>query len=482
MLKGVNYNSLNRIKYNVALNKRLKKLKARIGDRPIVLDQSLNQIAILENSFDVILDQEVGGLDELTLSVPMDDSKRHLIANESHLLMFDTIYVIREISDFKKSRTTEIFAEALWYDLQYADILTVTEWENMLAGTLISSVLEGTGWAVGVIELTNKRTLRVDISKNRLEVLSEVESLYGGELVFDTQAKTVGLVNPIGKNTGASISYNKNADDIEAYYDTRDLITKLYAYGKNDMTIADANDGIPYVEDFSYTSRVRVRTIKDERFTNPFHLKEVIEIALETLARPRASYTIKMAELSNRAGLEHEQFAIGGIVRVYDKELKLDINTRVMKWSYNVIEPHKTQLTLESKAKTISDLLTGVNDFGDRLDSGDSVDHSEMLDLSVFNYLLNSRADDGMSYWQSNGWDIDPVSGKSGGASFSAVGELGRDKEMYQTVYPSNHDSYSISFNAQANSVKVAEGGRVGVEVTVSYEDGSTDVKFISLT
>lgn len=480
-LNRVKYNVLTKMRYNTDYTGRLKELLTRLGPRPIVLDGDMRQLAILENSFDVVLEQEAGGMDELTFSLPMEDGNRSLISNEGHIQMFDTVYVIREIVDRKKSRITEVFAEALWYDLQYSEILTVTEWGSVPAGVVMADVLDGTGWKVGTVEIASRRTLKVDVSTNRLGVLSEVESLYNGELQFDTQAKTVGLLQPTGKEIGASIMYDKNADDIEAYYDTRDLITRIYAYGKNGLSIEDANDGIPYVEDYSYTNRLRVRTIKDERFTNPYHLKEVVETALQTMARPRASYTIKMAELSNRAGLEHEKFAIGGVVRIYDKELGLNLTTRIMKWKYNVIEPYRTELTLETKAKTLSDLLTGVDGSGDTFSSSEGVDKADMLDLSVYNYLLNSRADDGMAYWESNGWDIDPVNGSSGGASFKTTGELGKVKELYQTVYPSNHDNYAISFKAFTQGLKVGENGRVGVEVTVKYEDGSEDTKFISL-
>ena len=476
------YNGLSTVRYNTRSKVQLDRLVTRIGERPILLDQNLRQVAVLENSFDVILDQQVGGIDELTLSVPMDDSKRPLIANEALIQMFDTIYVIREVSDYKVKRVTEVFSEAIWYDLQYAEILDKTEWDSSRAGTVMADVLAGTGWTLGRVEINSMRTLKTDVSKNRLEVLGEIETLYGGELLFDTQARTVGLIKAGGEHTGASITYDKNASDIEAHYDTRDLVTKIYAFGKNDMTIADANNGIPYIEDYGYTNKVRVRTVRDERYTNPFHLRDVVREALDVLSKPTASYTVKMAELSSKSGLEHEKFFIGGIVRIYDKELNLDVNTRIMDWKYNVIDPNRSELTLENPAKTLSDLLTGVDSFGGQLESGDAVDRAELLDLSVFNYLLNSRADDGMAYWQSTGWEVDANSGSSGGASFKTTGELGRSKEISQTVYPSNHDSYAISFQAQANSVEVAEGGRVGVEVTVKYEDGSEETKFIPLS
>lgn len=480
-LSNAKYNTLNRVRYNSKPVKRLQYPTTRIGPRPIVLNQERQPVAVLENSFDVILSQEVAGMDEITFSLPSMDSKREFIQNENIVQMFDTLYVIREIVERKKDRVTEVYAEATWYDLQYADRVVETEFDTELASTIMASALEGTGWAVGTVEFTNRRSLTVEIDANRLELLGEIEELFGGELEFDTQAQLVHLRRPEGPHSGASIMFEKNAEDIEALYDTKDLITRLYIYGRNDMSIEDANDGIEYVENYQYSDLVRVRTYKDDRFSNPFHLKEVAENALETMSKPRASYTISMADLSSRAGLEHEEFAIGSVVRIYDDELGIDLETRIMSWDYNVIEPYNTTLTLESKAKTLSDLLAGEEGFGESFASGDSVDRSEMLDLSVFNYLLNSRADDGFSYWENNGWDIDPSSGSSGNASFKAVGTPGRRKELYQTIYPSNHDSYALSFRSRTRDLEVLNNGRVGVEVTIKYEDGTEEQQFIPL-
>jgi phage minor structural protein len=442
----------------------------------------MNQVAILDNCIEAKIEQEVASIDEITFSLPMRDSKRNYIVNEGYVQMFDTIYVIREIVDYKKSRITEVYAEAIWYDLQYQEPLTVLAWQEVKATVMLTDILKDTGWRIGTVEFTNSRSLTVSADTNRLEALRNVESLFEGELWFDTQAKTVSLKKPLGVFTGASITYDKNADDIEAHHDTKDLITKLYVYGKDGMTIADANSGKAYVENYSYTTTKRVRIMSDERYTNPFNLKEVADNAIAYLCKPRASYVVKMAELVSQAKLPHEAMFLGGTVRMYDKELNLDVETRIMKWTYNIIEPWRTELNLETKAKTLSDLLTGVDNYGDSFTSEDAVDKAEMLELSVFNYLMNSRADDDYAYWTNSGWVVDPANGYSGNASFKAVGELGREKALTQTVRPSTSDTYAISFRAYADNIVKGDTAQVGVEITVKYEDGTSDApKFISL-
>lgn len=104
-----------------------------------------------------------------------------------------------------------------------------------------------------------------------------------------------------------------------------------------------------------------------------------------------------VSELMTRSGLEHESFFMGGLVRVYDAELDLNVDVRILKWKVNVSELWNSEVTLESKAKSISELLTGTSSVEQFSVSGSSADYSN---LSVYNQLLNSRADDGFSHGQ----------------------------------------------------------------------------------
>ncbi|MGG3737245.1 phage tail spike protein [Aeribacillus pallidus] len=477
-LGRVRYNQLGRLKYN-SKGESIKPLYNRLpGARPIILDQNRKRLAVLENAEDIILEQEINGIDQLTFRLPWKDKKRVYLKNENLVQLVNSFYIIRRVSVRRSGFSPaeiEVYAEALWYDLQFAEPVSKARWESATPAEIISDLLDGTGWSVGNVTITRQRTLELEEGiTNRLKGLSELPDLFGGELHFNTDTMTVDFTEPIGRKSGASIVYSKNLEEVEAIYDTEELVTRLYLYGKNNMTIEDANNGIPYLEDFSYTNKVRVKVIKDERFTNPFHLKEKGEDALKVLARPRSSYILKAADLSALSGLSHEEFFLGDEIMVYDKELEIDVSVRIMRWKYNVVEPWNTELQLESKQPSLTDLLTGVQEGTSFLQSEDTVDRSEMLNLHVFNYLLNSRADDGFNYWTNNGWEIDPVNGYSGNASFKATAQPGVTKSLKQTVYPSHRDSYSISMRVSTENLKVGTG-RVGVYIRIKYADGTED-------
>mgnify|MGYP001430053346 CR=1 FL=1 len=483
----VRYNQLGRIKYNSRGARKVKPLFNRLAQaRPVVLDQNRRRLAVLENAEEIILSQRTGAEeDTLTFEIPFNDPKRKYIENENIIQLVDQEYYIRTVTDIEREgegTVTSVYCEAIWYDLRKSDPLEVTVWEDATPREVMEDVLAGTEWSVGRVEIVNGRNLQVDEDlNNRLRVLHEVAEVWGGELQFDVRNREVNLMRDEGEPIGVAVVKGKNMREIEVNWSTEDLYTRIYPYGRNRMTIEDANDGVPYVENYQFTDRVLVLSFMDERFTNPFHLKQKAEEILEQLSKPRPNFVIKAADLSEMSGLSHEKFKLGGRIRVYHEELGVEVETRILYWDYNVKEPWETVIELSAVQPGLSDLLSDLENVTYGLRSEDTVDRQDMMELMVFNYLLNSRAEDGFNYWQNDGFEIDANNGVSSNTSFKCVGEFGVTKRMSQVVYPSDRNQFTISFQASAENVEVRSGGRVGVEITIEYDDGSKEKTFIPL-
>lgn len=474
------YNLLGRTKYNSRLVETSKQLYNKLaGALLVVYDQDGNRLGVLENADEPILEQEVGSVDILTFELPFNDSKAKYVENENIIELVNSRYVIRRVNKKRSGKDLfmEVYCEATWYDLQQAEPMETWEWVNATPREMLTDMLAGTDWYVGEVEIDARRNLSLQEGLiNRLKAMKELPGIFDGELVFNTNNNTVDFVEPVGRESGAAIVYRKNMDEIEHEYSTEEITTKLFLYGKDNMTIQDAHpENKPFIENYEFTKKTRVTIMKDERFTNPYHLYDKGVNALNILSKPTGSYVIKMSDLSMMTGLSHEEFFLGDSVWVYDKELDINARNRIMKWKYNVKRPWDTEIELENKRPTLSDLLTGVQEGSGFLHSEDAVERDEMLNLNVFNYLLNSRAEDGFNYWSNQGWEIDPVNGYAGNSSFKATSEPGTNKELTQTVYPSHRDAYAISFRANTQNIRVGSGGRVGVQIKVKYEDGTED-------
>ena len=451
--------------------------------RPVVLDKNGAWEAVLENAFDIVVTSEVNGADTMEFYLPFHDPKRASLDNEKQVQIVNDVYRIRTLTDTKDTDgriVTQVYAEAAFYDLSFSEEKAETDFNADTAEAPMRHALSGTGWAVGTVTVSTKRTWTCS-EKNALSILRATQNIHGGDLIFDCANRLVHLLTFGGKDSGALFAYRKNLKSIQRVVDTRSLVTRLYAYGKDGMTFASINNGREYVEDFSYTSEVRISTLDCSNFTNPYQMLEFAEMRLAQYAKPRISYVLSAMDLSALTGYEHEAWDLGDIVTVDDKDLNLSVKTRVVRRQYNLQEPWKTVLELSTTLRELGDSSAQWDKAADMLASTDVIDRQEVKDLVPFNHLRNSRADSGMNYWLNSGFEVDVANGVSGTACFKAVGVSGMTKSLAQTVYPASRSSYTFSAQIASEDLKKGPNGQVGIEVVFEYEDGSTETRFIDL-
>lgn len=452
--------------------------------RPVVLDDNGAWEAILENAYDIIVTGEINGEDTLTFSIPFRDSKRKYLENEKKIQIVDDVYKVRTITDVKDSTgntVTQVYAEAEFYDLTFSVRKEEKKFDAEMADVAMAYALADTEWSVGTVNVTSKRTW-TSSEKNALSILRSVANLHGGDLVFDCPNRLVHLLTVNGKDSGALFAYKKNMKSIERVVDTRSLVTRLYAVGANGMTFADINNGKAYLEDFTYSKEVRITTLDCSSFTNPYQMKEYTAMRLAEYCKPAVSYVLNAMDLSVLTGYEHEAWNLGDYVRVEDKDLGLSVTTRIVRREYNLQEPWNTVLELSTTLKNLGSSVSSIDTIADALEGTGMVSNNDIRELVPFNHLRNSRADDGLAYWVSSGFEADGENGASGTASFRAEGVAGMTKSLYQTVYPSNRSSYTLSAQiASENLKKLSDNAQVGIEVVIEYEDGSTETRFIDL-
>ena len=452
--------------------------------RPVVLDSNGAWEAVLENAYDIIVTGEINGEDTLSFKIPYRDSKRKYIDSEKKIQIVDDVYKIRTVTDSKDTSgnsVTEVYAEAEFYDLTFSVRKEERTFDAEYPETAMRYALSGTEWSVGTVNVRTKRTW-TSTEKNALSILRNVADLHGGDLVFDCPNRLVHLLTVSGKDSGALFAYRKNMKSIERIVDTRSLVTRLYAYGKDGLTFADINGGKPYVEDYSYTKDIRISTLDCSSFTNPYQMKEYTEMRLAQYAKPSISYVLNAMDLSVLTGYEHEAWELGDYVRVEDKELGLSVTTRVVRREYNLQEPWNTVLELSTTLKNLGSSASEWDNAADALEGTSMVSNDDIREMVPFNLLRNSRADDGLAYWVNSGFEADGENGASGTASFKCVGTAGMTKSMAQTVYPANRDSYTLSVQIASEDLeKLSDSSQVGIEVVIEYEDGSTESRFIDL-
>lgn len=452
--------------------------------RPVILNRNGAWEAVLENAYNIVVTSEINGEDTLSFMIPYRDTKRMFIDSEKKIQIVDDIYKVRTMTDTKDSAgnlATEVYAEAEFYDLTFSVRKEERKFDAETAEVAMAYALEGTEWSVGTVNVRTKRTW-TSIEKNTLSILRSVADLHGGDLVFDCPNRLVHLLTVYGTDSGALFAYKKNMKSIKRVVDTRSLVTRLYAIGGDGLTFADINSGKAYVEDFTYSSEIRISTLDCSSFTNPYQMKEYTEMRLAQYAKPNISYVLNAMDLSVLTGYEHEAWSLGDYVHVEDKDLGLSVTTRVIRREYNLQEPWNTVLELSTTLKNLGSSASQWDNVADSLEGTSMVTNNDIREMVPFNHLRNSRGDDGMAYWVNSGFESDGDNGVSGSASFKATGVAGMTKSMAQSVYPANRSSYTLSAQiASENLEKLSNDSQVGIEVVIEYEDGTTETRFIDL-
>ncbi|MGF7143219.1 phage minor structural protein [Anaerotaenia torta] len=451
--------------------------------RPIVLDTSGAWEAVLENAYDILVTDEINGSDTLEFKLPFRDPKRSYLDNEKQVQVAGDIYRIRTLTDDKGSDgrvVTQVYAEAAFYDLSFSVEKEPQEYNAETAEAPMSYALLGTGWSLGTITVATRRTWTCS-ETSALAILRAAADIHGGDLIFDSANREVSLLTFSGKDSGALFSYRKNMKSIKRVVDTRSLVTRLYAIGKDGITFASINDGKPYVEDYTYSADLRISTLDLSSFTNPYQMLEFTQMRLAEYAKPRVSYVLSAMDLSVLTGYEHEAWDLGDTVLVQDKELNLTIRTRVIRREYNLQEPWKTVIELSTKLRELGDSTAAWDKAADMLSQVDVLDRREIKDMVPFNHMLNSRADNSLAYWLNSGFEVDTENGVSGTACFKAVGVSDMTKSLSQTIYPANRSSYTFSAQIASEDLEKGPNGQVGIQVIFEYEDGSTETRFIDL-
>ena len=167
-------------------------------------------------------------------------------------------YIIKEITDASDENgdAKTVKCGSLTFELGDKSIRGY-EVVSYHAKQVMNDLLADTLWNIGYIDpdfqLTN-RSFSFD-GQSVLDAIYSVAETYNAIVRFDTNKRTVDLIKPelFGNKLGLTLSYSKYVKTMNITSDTNNMVTRLKAFGQDDMGIQNVNPtGQNYIEDFSY--------------------------------------------------------------------------------------------------------------------------------------------------------------------------------------------------------------------------------------
>ncbi|MFD0588657.1 phage tail spike protein [Paenibacillus sp. GCM10027627] len=333
------------------------KFRSRLEVHSVINGQPAKQI--LAAASDVCVRENLNGQYYVTFSYPRlpDDKDRYDALVEENEVRFPNgvergqHFVIKSVHEERRGLRIykQVEAHHVAFNLghyfldNYIDFAAAQPPETLLSmignGTPYTMAVEGTFTNQDVFEFGEKR---------KYELLTEVRSLYNGELSFDNTNIT--LTTRKGGNYGVEIRYKKNLTGIVRKSQSMERITRLYGYGKNGLTIEGYGGRATKYIDSQYADPGHLfeGSVDFPEIDDQGRLLAAMQKHLATVELPKVSYEIDFVELEKvSADFRGEAIrSVGDTITVIDESMGYRFDARVTDYERYPFEPKRGRVVL----------------------------------------------------------------------------------------------------------------------------------------
>lgn len=324
-------------------------------------------------------------------------------------------------------------------------------YEKGSAGYALYAVLHGTDWSVGTVDVDGTFDLETD-KKSVLENIKAIQSLWGGILIFDSLERKIHLRSEelYRPYNGFGVRFRFNETGLERSVN-RNIINRLYVYGKDNLNISASNGGKEYLEDYSYTSTPLCGVMVNNDITNAGDLIVWGKRELEKVCKPRVTLKISLIDRSQLEG--GVSFEVSDIIDVADEELSAEkYQARVTEKISNFFQPWECTVTLGDEKEVFAAKIKYA------LENADKVNN--LLDL--FNRI--SSDDINMSGTKQSMTSYVQLTNEALEAGFKVIGVDGYERTGKTKISVDGIDVYNggIIVRDRQNDVKIYMDGQTG--------------------
>lgn len=272
-----------------------------------IIDSANLTLAILDNVTSPIISEEINREYKFSFTTVIDNSKSSYVNYQNKVEVendyFNIVYTEEERT--QDGLFINVDCEHVSYDLLSANFtagFTATGLFSAVATTLLS----GTGFSIGTVEITASETISVNESTNARYLLLQLASLYNGELQFDKYS--INLLSRRGADRGVQFRYRKNLVGVKRMVDNRKKVAGL----------------------------------------------------------PTISYSVDVAELEfeeeyiNKGYADLEHYELGDTIKVIDEDLNLDVSLRIVKESHDTEQRGQGTVEISNFVDNLTDTLTQI--------------------------------------------------------------------------------------------------------------------------
>jgi phage minor structural protein len=200
----------------------------------IAKDRTKKKLGFLTKAKEPEIRERLNGELLLSFEIPFDDYEISLLELEGYLEIEGQNYVIKSIepSDSGKKAFT-VRAVHIYIELLDEYIDRPVELFGVTARQALEQALLGTEFQIGIVEPTTLND--IDLTEiSSLKAIQAIRETWNCDLWFDNYVVNLGKK---GLDTFSEIRYGKNLKSLRRPSSSDNIITRLYIYGKDGLTI-----------------------------------------------------------------------------------------------------------------------------------------------------------------------------------------------------------------------------------------------------
>lgn len=295
------------------------------------------------------------GFDTLSFALPMGSEQYPFITEESEIQTDANAWVVKKINDERIECEIDL-------DFLRAEFYHEYNSGSVLLATLLRSIFDD--WTIeGAGVSTIFRTISEENVTSR-DIVIRAQSTYNVRFLINAKDKVLTVIDAQGlEPTGEYITDQLNLTTLSYRGATSEIVTRLYPYGADGLTIEDAEVngeryGLPYIDNNAYVEKVICGSWTDERFTDATALYNAASARLAELAIPSQSYecnVVDLAKLDERYNFL--SFAMHQKLTLIDTRRNLRVVHQIVEYDEYPDEPTRNVVTLATAPQTVTSVI-----------------------------------------------------------------------------------------------------------------------------
>lgn len=291
-------------------------------------------------------------------TVPFTDESAKYLVEDNIVKVAGQLFIIRTVEDKRDQNNrllTDVFAEHITTEL-LTEYIPFLQYSNAASSAIVSGVLAGTRFSGNATAVTSNHTFTITRNSAAWGIRHFI-ALSKAEMKRDNFNIT--FKPEIGQNIGVRVSYRKNLKTITRTKDSRNVITRLYVYGKDGVALPNPIDS----PNISVYPRPKCGDVTFDEIEDLAALQAKGESYLATVDGSQLSYEVDVIELKNAEGYgESEALGLGDTVYIDDEDLGIAVTARIVEYEEYPFSPGRSRVTLANFLPNVTDTLAGINE------------------------------------------------------------------------------------------------------------------------